>query len=408
MSPVACNEARRASAGGWSMIAWFYLVGVLASAQLGKMSALVPLIGRDLALSLTVVALVVSLLEIGGATLGYAAGALVSRLGQRRVLLVGVALIAGAGIGQCTAMDSTALVTWRICEAIGYLCVVVAAPLLIIGAALPSQEGSAMALWSSFVPVGFAIGAVTSGLAADLWGWRPALLSWSAVALVVLAVSARLPIENDHVNLGRRRSRPSKQVLALTLAFGCYAMFAVGVTALLPMHLVSRAGASPGAAGAMGASASFVTVLGIGCAAWLQRRPRLTAMAMVSALVIPALTLFAVFRDDPVLPWAFGLSLLLNAVSGICPGLAFARLPRLARTVDQMSIANGMVLQFGAAGSLLGPPLFAACADHWGWTGAAMAGLVVSLLCLLLMLWAGLTDARDAPGTTQAHLKADS
>ncbi|WP_040847192.1 hypothetical protein, partial [Nitrospirillum viridazoti] len=75
--------------GNWVKIVWFYGVGVIAAAQLGKMSALIPLISRDLGLSLTVAALVISLLEIGGAGFGRIAGGLIQRAGRRPALLAG-------------------------------------------------------------------------------------------------------------------------------------------------------------------------------------------------------------------------------------------------------------------------------------------------------------------------------
>ena len=46
----------------WARIGWLYALGVLAAAQLGKMSALVPLISIELAMSLTVAGVLISLL----------------------------------------------------------------------------------------------------------------------------------------------------------------------------------------------------------------------------------------------------------------------------------------------------------------------------------------------------------
>src|SRR5207244_89436 len=84
----------------WPAIVGYYLTGVLAAAQLGKMSALAPLIAADLRLSLTTVALAVSLLELGGATLGVVAGMLASRIGLERGLLGALACLALAAAGS--------------------------------------------------------------------------------------------------------------------------------------------------------------------------------------------------------------------------------------------------------------------------------------------------------------------
>jgi MFS family permease len=102
--------------------------------------------------------------------------------------------------------------------------------------------------------------------------------------------------------------------------------------------------------------------------------------------------LFAVFADGASVWRVALLMLVLNTVSGIYAGLAFALLPALARSDNDMAMANGLTLQFGATGSLLGPPVFAACVERWGWSGAAVAGALVSTACLVLMQWARADD----------------
>ena len=62
----------------WPLVGARYLTGLLAAAQLGKLSALA-LIAAELGLSLPTVALAVSLLQVAGATLGAAAGLLAQR-----------------------------------------------------------------------------------------------------------------------------------------------------------------------------------------------------------------------------------------------------------------------------------------------------------------------------------------
>jgi hypothetical protein len=43
-----------------------------------------------------------------------------------------------------------------------------------------------------------------------------------------------------------------------------------------------------------------------------------------------------------------------------------------------------MLAQCGASGSLLGPPIMAACVQAGGWTAAAVFGLIASLVALPL------------------------
>ncbi|MEO7937583.1 MAG: hypothetical protein ABIR55_03085, partial [Burkholderiaceae bacterium] len=146
-------------------------------------------------------------------------------------------------------------------------------------------------------------------------------------------------------------------------------------------------GASARLAGFIGGMAAFISVVGVLVAAWLRQRGGSHTGWIVAAIVLPAGLLFAVFADGAGILRVTVLMLLLNAISGIYAGLAFALLPTLARSDQEMAVANGLTLQFGATGSLLGPPMFAACVERWGWTGAAVAGALVSTVCLLLMMW---------------------
>jgi len=384
----------------WGRIAWLYALGVLAAAQLGKMSALVPLITIELAMGLTVAGILISLLEVGGATLGFVAGQVVDRIGVRRVLLTGIALFALAGLGESLARSVSALVALRMVEGAGYLCVVVAAPLLIFRTAPPTRQGVALALWSSFVPVGFALGATGSGWIAQAFSWRAATLAWAVVATLMLLGTTRMTLAAPVAPTQRRLTIPPWPIWALTMAFGCYASFAVGLIALLPSFLVEQAGATPRLAGLVGGVAAFISVLGVLIAAWLRHRGGDFGIWIMVAIVVPAAMLFAVFTDGVGVGRVVVLMLVLNTISGIYAGLAFALLPALARSDNEMAVANGLTLQFGATGSLLGPPLFAACAERWGWSGAAIAGALVSAACLVLMQWARV-DRLEAPFVAQ-------
>ncbi len=369
----------------WRQIAWLYALGVLAAAQLGKMSALAPLIASELAIGLTMAGVLISLLEIGGATLGFVAGLLVDRLGVARVLIGGVGLIVAGNLGESLSPSVAALITWRVCEGAGYLSVVIAAPLLIFRTAPPHNRTVALALWSSFVPVGFALGAMGSGLVADLLSWRAATLAWAFIGGLMALLSGRMTFAPSPSGATHRLVLPGRRIWTLTLAFGCWASFAVGIIALLPSFLVEQAGASARVAGLVGGVSAFIAVLGVALSAWLRHHGARTGVWMTVSIILPAVMLFGVFNDNAGILQVAILMLVLNTISGIYSGLAFALLPVLAQSDGEMAVANGLTLQLGATGSLLGPPLFAACVEQWGWSGAATAGAVLSTLCLLLM-----------------------
>lgn len=103
----------------WPLVWTLYLTGLVAAAQLGKLSALAPLIAAELGLRLPTVALAISLLDVGGATLGAAAGLMAQRLGLWRSLRWGLAVLGLAGLGGAAAQGALDLLAWRLLEAAG-------------------------------------------------------------------------------------------------------------------------------------------------------------------------------------------------------------------------------------------------------------------------------------------------
>ena len=424
----------------WPLVWTLYLTGLVAAAQLGKLSALAPWVAAELGLSLPTMALAISLLEVGGATLGAAAGLLAQRLGLRRSLCWGLAALALGGLGGAAAQGAVGLLGWRLLEAAGYLGVIVSAPVLIArhsaspgGSAGRRLQGQALALWSSFVPVGLALGAwASAGLASAAGaglGWRGAMVVGGVVAALTGLVlwRAQLPVAAEAPALAPAGGSPAPGLVAghglvsnpaaanhappglgapawcLALAFGGFAMVEVGLMGLLPSLLVREAGVLAAAAGRWTAVASLAAVPGSAAAAWLLHRGGRLRWPMMLSLGLPAPLLFGVFTSTPVAGVAIALAVAISVLGGVFASLAFALLPVVAGSAGRMVRVNGLLAQCGASGSLLGPPLMAACVQAAGWPGAALLGGVVTALVLPLA-WRAVTWAASA--AERAHGQA--
>ena len=352
------------------------------------MSALAPLVASALSLSLTTVAIAISLIELGGATLGAVAGLFAHRLGLRRTLRWGVGLLALAGFGGATAHGAVGLLGWRLLEAAGYLGVIVSAPVLIAhhaSAAGARAQGLALTLWSTFVPVGLALGAWASAGAASAWDWRAAMAAGGAIGVALWAVLWRADLpEHADAPTTAPGARLTPALWCLALGFGAFALFQIGILGLLPTLLVREVGSSAQAAGQWTAIASIAAIAGCATTAWLLRHGVGLRWPVMASLGVPPLLLFGVFTTAPTATVAIGLAVLLSMLGGVFASLAFALLPRLATAPGQLVRANGLLAQCGASGSLLGPPAMAACVQAGGWAAAAVLGLVVSAIALPL------------------------
>lgn len=370
----------------WPTIFLLWVAGVLAAAQLGKMAALIPAMRADLGLTLTGAGLMISLIEAGGASLGSIAGIIAARFSGRAVLATGSTLVAIAGLASAAAPDAAWLYAARLVESIGYLMVVIAAPSLIAMTA-GRDSAAALALWSTFVPIGIAAGTVLSGLAASLVDWRFILVFWAVAMLVTLPRTLRLPAMAEHRQTGF--AVPPLAVWALALGFGFYTTLEVGVLGMLPAYLAEIWGFSIAIAGAITGLTSAATIAGSFAAARLvgsnedARRP----LALIAiGLGLPALLFFPAFPGGSFAAHLSGTAvaaaaIAANAISGLVAAVAFARLPMLLRRsgvpLSLVTASNGVFAQFGASGSLIGPPLIGYVASGWGWSLVAplVAGL---------------------------------
>jgi MFS family permease len=389
----------------WPTIIALWLLGVLAAAQLAKISIIAPLLQARFGLSLPQMGLLISLLEVGGAMLGFVAGLALGRIGLRRCLLTGLILLTVSGLVEAMAPDIGALFVARGLEGVAYLLVVIAAPTAIAMVAGDRERGAALALWSSFFAIGVALGGALTSLAVDRIGTGGVMGGWAALLALAGLVAARLPIGDVATHAARTRSMPRSAAWFATLAFGIYTFFGCALTLLLPTYLIRVAGASVTQAGLVTSIASMSTLPGCVLAVLLTRRgslrPGTTVMIAACMLVLTAAVVPAVFhaaRGQMTSACVFAIIALM--VSGLVPPLMFARLPMLAgamRSGDpRIAIANGLLTQFGAGGALLGPPVGALLVERWGWGSLGHALSLAVLAMLLVTVLAEVLHSRAA------------
>ena len=372
----------------WPTIIALWLLGVLAAAQLAKISTIAPLLRDRFGLSLPGTGLLISLLEVGGGLFGFVAGLVLSRIGCRRSLLTGMILLAATSVVEAVASRAGPLFGARAIEGIGYLFVVIAAPTAIAATASDAERPRALALWSSFVPVGLAVGGALTSLAVGSLAPAGVMLLWAGLLVVATVALSRLSFGD-----GSRGEivLPAPGAWIATFAFGLYTLFVCALTMLLPTFLIEQRGASVSTAGFITALASLSALPGSGLAMLLVRRGELSARRMIAVavpgLIATALLVPPVFAARGVdLSGSGALAVLALALSGLVSPLMFARLPVLAGARGshdpRIATANGLLTQFGAGGALIGPPLggWVVRAEGWPALGTAIAWMALAML----------------------------
>ncbi|QNQ08706.1 MFS transporter [Sphingomonas alpina] len=374
--------------GRWPTIITLWLIGVLAAAQLAKFSVIAPLLREQFNLSLPATGLLISLLEVGGGLFGFVAGLGLGRIGCRRSLLAGMAILALTSLLEALVTSAGALFAVRAVEGIGYLLAVIAAPTAIAGIADDRSRPRALALWSSFVPVGIAIGSAITSVAVTPLGLRGIMLLWAVLLAAAIVPVLRLPIRGGD---SQRIALPAPAAWISTLAFGVYTLFLCALTMLLPTFLIEQRSATLSVAGMIAAVASLSALPASGLAILAMREGKLSSrrllMVAVPSLVAAALLVpIALGSQGTGLTATATIIVVAILLSGLVSPLMFARLPILAGAQSphdpRIATANGLLTQFGAGGALIGPPLGGLVVGLWGWAGL---GIAVALLTLLML-----------------------
>ncbi|WP_065847716.1 MFS transporter [Sphingobium sp. Ndbn-10] len=378
----------------WLSILTLWLIGVLAAAQLAKFSTIAPMLRARFGLSLPEAGLLISLLEVGGGLFGFVAGLALGWINCRRSLLAGMGILAATGLLEASATSSAMLFAARAVEGIGYLLVVIAAPTAIAAIADDRDRSRALALWSSFVPVGIALGSGITSLGVVTFGLRGIMLLWAG--LLAAAIVPVLPLRVDGGD-SRRIMLPATAGWVSTLAFGTYTLFLCALTMLLPTFLMTERAATLHESGLVASVASLSALPASGLAILLIRREHLSArrllMIATPALVGTALLVPLALTGSSDLAATSLLVVGAVLLSGLVSPLMFARLPILAGAESphdpRIASANGLLTQFGAGGALVGPPLGGLIADGCGWTSL---GVTIGGLALLMLAGVALSE----------------
>ena len=103
----------------WGALALILFAGSVGAAQLGKLPAALPVIRAELGIDLVTAGWVISTIVLIGATGSLFAGMAGDRIGHRRVLVTGAALVALGSIAGAFSTSAHHLIASRIVEGVG-------------------------------------------------------------------------------------------------------------------------------------------------------------------------------------------------------------------------------------------------------------------------------------------------
>jgi len=383
------NDQRNQASAGWGTILIIYLLGVFAASSISQVVPIVGDIARFFHAPRQQVGWVISvpsaIVAIGALMIGF----VVDRVGDKPLILVGAILLILGDIGAVLADSMNVLLLMRVIEGVGYAFVAVSTVTMIARVTTGKRRVTALTLWSSFIPMSFAIPLALAALLAGTGHWRWAF-SGHAIVMLILGIAAFwLPGREQEAS--QARSAGLGAVLrtpacwALGASFAAAAFVQTGIVSTLPQMLSSRYGLSVGMASSVGTIGMLCNVIGCLAMGRLLNRGLSRMMLALGSVILTMLAGLGMYLPGMPVGLTVFLALLFFLASGLLVGL-WALLPAVAPTPASRGAASGLVTQVTIWGVLFGPPAaFAAHADGGG--AREMSNILIALLLCALMLW---------------------
>lgn len=360
------------------------------AAGFGLVAPALPTFARSFDVSVTAASVVVSAFAVARLVFAPASGRLVAMLGEQRVYLTGITIVA-VSTGMCAfAADYWQLLVFRSLGGFGSTMFTVSAVALLIRLTPAPLRGRASGLWSTGFLTGTVAGPLLGGGLLTI-SLRAPFLVYAALLLVAVLIvwwflrnstlAARVAETSaEEVTLSSAlRHRAYLAALGTSFANG-WAVFGVRVS-LLPLfveEVLRRDGAFAGTALAVFAAANVVMLMVSGRLAdsW-GRKP----MVLIGLVVSAGGTVWVGFTDD------VPMFMVATVVAGLGAGMLSPPLQATVADVIGSRGRGGSVLatvQMAAdVGTVLGPIAAGLLADHLSYS-AAFA--VTGGLCMMAAL----------------------
>lgn len=375
-------------------------VGVCAALHVWKLPPALPALQSQLGLNLVESGFLLSIVQLGGMLLGLLIGLAAVRVGLRRCVMAGMALLAIASAAGTRFDTAGAMMLFRGIEGCGFLMAAMPVPSLLRRLVPPSHLSRIMGLWSCYMPLGTVIILITGAWVLSVADWQTLWLLLAALTAGMLLLAWRwVPADNAAARAATaqgsvaagpwrmiRQTLGSKAVWLVALTFGMYSAQWIAIIGFLPT-IYAAAGISGTTAGALTGLVAGANIIGNLAAGQLIHRGLAPHRLIVIGFGTMIACAYATFGAGlPAVPQFVAVAL-LSAVGGLIPATLFVLAIAVAPTPQTTTTTVGWLQQCSSLGQFVGPPVVAWVVNvTGGWqstwlaTGAyAAVGIVLAL-----------------------------
>jgi predicted MFS family arabinose efflux permease len=375
--------------GSWLSIGIIYLYGVSTTASLSKIIPVLGDIGVHLGATTAQAALLISLVGVLPALMASVAGSIVDRIGAHRALQL-VALI---GIGVNTAYLAVGslggFMTIRVFEGMIAIGAYSAAPALIMATASDARRGRAMAVWSTYTPVGFSLGLALGGAFAGTANWRGGYLVHLILFVALLCTSWLLPRMPAAVVAARRATGllaawGERGPLRLALSFAILVLIGFGMSNVYPEWYSRQHGVGAGPASNILALINLAMIPAGFMAGTLVARGWRDSHLLTGLLLATMVISVPLFQPGLAEPVRQATMFVWMLVQGATIAVVTAALPRVVADPRQGAAAAGLLSQLAALTTFITPLIWQPILQSGQWVGFVAVTVAAAALIWVL------------------------
>jgi MFS family permease len=313
-------------ANRWTALALVFVTRTAMGFQFQSVASVAPLVVADLGLSYAQLGTLIGLYMLPGAFFALPGGVIGRRLGERRIVVAGLALMVAGGLLTAGAGGFATAVAGRLVSGIGAVVMNILLAKLVADWFTGREVSTAMAIMLTSWPVGLGLAAATLGGVAAATSWRTAIVvTAGAAGLGLLLMLLYRDAPGAGAGPARAALAPREVRLGVSAGFawGCFNASLVAIVAFGPALLVAR-GFALGDAGRVVSLAIWLTMLSVPLGGFVtDKLGRPTLLIAGGSLLAAVVTLLIPVISPPVLAFC-----LVGLAVGAPPGALMALLPK--------------------------------------------------------------------------------
>ena len=383
---------RSGSAAG--LVAGLFLVSTAAAAYEITPSSVLSLIENSLGVSPTAASGLISVMYATSVVLSLPSGALLDRVGPRRMVAGAGIALALTGVWGWAAASSGAYLSLLLSRVVGGACYVVvwnAGANLSGTVVAPERRATAVGVFTASAPVGFSLGLFGAPVIAELSSWPVALPVFATLGLVGVAVFL---LSSRGLSLGLDAETPDREAFARlfadrtvwllsTLSFLAFSLY-LFLNSWLPSYLADGLGLSLTASGLLTALFPAVGIVARTTSGAVsdrlfggRRRPVVLGAFLVAAPGVAAFTLAG------TVPAIIALLVLVGFAIQTALGLLFTYVAEVVEPAVR-STAVALLTSAGLLGAFLAPLGAGAIIQSVGYGPTFLVAAVVGVAGVLV------------------------